>query len=67
MQKSIDAMLDKLANDEKKLNKVSEYLFNLLEKHSLLNTSEYLAIKILTSVRFKLCAQNSNSVSYVFF
>lgn len=47
MKKSIDAMLDKLVNDEKKLNEVTEFLFALLEKHSLFQASEYLAVKVL--------------------
>jgi thiol-disulfide isomerase/thioredoxin len=37
-----------LVKDEKRLNEVSDYLFNLLEQHSLFNASEYLAIKLLT-------------------
>jgi thiol-disulfide isomerase/thioredoxin len=48
MQKSIDAMMVSLVKDEKKLNEVSDYLFNLLEQHSLFKASEYLAIKLLT-------------------
>ena len=48
MQISIDAMLVNLVKDEQKLNEVSDYLFNLLEKHSLFKASEYLAIKLLT-------------------
>ena len=57
MQKSIDAMMISLVNDEKKLNEVSDYLFNLLEKHSLFNASEYLAIKLLSE---KSCTINSD-------
>ena len=48
MQKSIDAMMVTLVKDEKRLNEVSDNLFNLLEQHSLFNASEYLAIKLLT-------------------
>lgn len=47
MQHSIDAMVLYLINDEKKLNEVTDYLFNLLERHSLFQASEYLAIKVL--------------------
>ncbi|WP_114749740.1 peroxiredoxin family protein [Pleomorphovibrio marinus] len=47
MQRSIDAMMVHLINDEKKLNEVTDYLFNLLERHSLFQASEYLAIKVL--------------------
>ena len=48
MQKSIDAIMVSLVKDEKRLNEVSDNLFNLLEQHSLFNASEYLAIKLLT-------------------
>ena len=48
MQKSIDAIMVGLVKDEKRLNEVSDNLFNLLEQHSLFNASEYLAIKLLT-------------------
>jgi thiol-disulfide isomerase/thioredoxin len=48
MQQSIDAIMVGLVKDEKRLNEVSDNLFNLLEQHSLFNASEYLAIKLLT-------------------
>ena len=57
MQKSIDTMMVGLVKDEKKLNEVSDYLFNLLERHSLYNASEYLAIKVLNEVS---CTINSD-------
>lgn len=47
MQVSIDAMMQSLANDEQKLNEVTAYLFDLLERHSLIEASEYLALKVL--------------------
>jgi thiol-disulfide isomerase/thioredoxin len=47
MQYSIDAMLDHLIKDEKKFNEVVDYLFDLLERHSLFQASEYLALKVL--------------------
>jgi thiol-disulfide isomerase/thioredoxin len=47
MKHSIDAMMVYLIKDNKKLNEVMEYLFNLLEKHSLFRASEYLALKVL--------------------
>jgi thiol-disulfide isomerase/thioredoxin len=47
MKLSIDAMLVKLATDEKIFNEVTDYLFDLLEKHSLFKASEYLALKVL--------------------
>jgi thiol-disulfide isomerase/thioredoxin len=47
MKISIDAMLLKLATNEKIFNEVTDYLFDLLEKHSLFQASEYLALKVL--------------------
>ena len=47
MKFSIDAMIVQLVKDEKKLNEVTDYLFNLLERHSLFQASEYLALKVL--------------------
>jgi thiol-disulfide isomerase/thioredoxin len=47
MKHSIDAMMGHLIKDEKKLNEVTDYLFNLLERHSLFQASEYLALKVL--------------------
>jgi thiol-disulfide isomerase/thioredoxin len=47
MEKSIDALLYYLVKDNEKLNEVSAYLFDLLERHSLNRASEYLAIKAL--------------------
>jgi thiol-disulfide isomerase/thioredoxin len=47
MKLSIDAMLVKLATNEKIFNEVTDYLFDLLEKHSLFKASEYLALKVL--------------------
>lgn len=50
MQHSIDAMLEKLVMDETKLNEVTDFLFDLLERHSLYQASEYLALKVLNEV-----------------
>ena len=47
MKLSIDAMFVKLATNEKIFNEVTDYLFDLLEKHSLFKASEYLALKVL--------------------
>tara|TARA_B110001450_G_C17649808_1_gene492794 strand:+ start:1064 stop:2428 length:1365 start_codon:yes stop_codon:yes gene_type:complete len=47
MKISIDAMLPKLATNENIFNEVTDYLFDLLEKHSLFKASEYLALKVL--------------------
>jgi thiol-disulfide isomerase/thioredoxin len=48
MNISSDYLIRNLIKDEKKLNEISQYLFNLLEKHSLFKASEYLAVKLLT-------------------
>ena len=50
MQRSIDAMMEYLVKDEEKLNEVTGYLFKLLERRSLVEVSEYLALKILNEV-----------------
>ena len=47
MKLSIDVMMTKLATNEKIFNEVTDYLFDLLEKHSLFQASEYLALKVL--------------------
>lgn len=47
MKISIDAMLAKLVTNEKIFNEVTDYLFDLLEKQSLFQASEYLALKVL--------------------
>ncbi|MCC5923572.1 MAG: AhpC/TSA family protein [Crocinitomicaceae bacterium] len=57
MQYSIDVMLENLVFDEAKLNEVADYLFELLERHSLHQASEYLALKILNEVS---CTINSD-------
>jgi thiol-disulfide isomerase/thioredoxin len=50
MKISIDSMITKLVKDEKKLNEITDYLFDLLERHSLFQASEYLALKVLNEV-----------------
>jgi thiol-disulfide isomerase/thioredoxin len=57
MQKSIDALMINLVKDEKKLNEVTDYLFDLLERHSLFQAAEYLALKVLNETS---CIINSN-------
>lgn len=47
MNLSIDRMFEHLMKDEKRMNEVVDYLFNLLERHSLFGSSEYLALKVL--------------------
>ena len=48
MKISIDYLIPNLLSNEAHLNEVTKYLFNLFEKHSLFDASEYLAIKLLT-------------------
>lgn len=50
MKISIDHLLENLLRDDDKLNEVTDYLFDLLERHSLFQASEYLALKILNEV-----------------
>jgi len=47
---SIDVLLKDLIKDEKILNEVTDFLFDLLERHSLSGASEYLALKVLNEV-----------------
>jgi thiol-disulfide isomerase/thioredoxin len=44
---SIDSLVADLRHDNQKLNEVTDHLFTLLEQHSLLRASEYLALKVL--------------------
>jgi len=57
MNKSIDEIIANLLTDEQKLNEITEYLFKLLEKRSLLKASEYLALKLLNE---KSCTINND-------
>jgi len=50
MKVSIDAMMENLIKEEKILNEVTDFLFDLLERHSLFKASEYLALKVLNEV-----------------
>jgi peroxiredoxin len=57
MQHSIDAMMINLVKDEQKLNEVTDYLFDLFERHSLFQAAEYLALKVLNETS---CTINSD-------
>ncbi len=57
MKHSMDAMMVHLTKDERKLNEVADYLFNLLERHSHFRASEYLALKVLKETS---CTIDSN-------
>ena len=57
MSRSIDSMMVKLIKDEKKLNEVTRYLFDLLERHSLFQAAEHLALQVLNQTS---CTVDSN-------
>ncbi|MFN3588806.1 MAG: peroxiredoxin family protein [Spirosomataceae bacterium] len=57
MNRSVDILIESLIGDEEKLNEITDFLFDLLERHSLFESSEYLAIKVLSEVN---CTINSN-------
>jgi thiol-disulfide isomerase/thioredoxin len=57
MKVSIDTMMVQLVKDNQKLNEVTDYLFDLLERHSLFQASEYLALKVLNTTG---CTLNSD-------
>ena len=54
---SIDRLIRSLRTDENKLNATTDFLFDYLEKRSLFNASEYLALKILNQ---ESCTINSD-------
>lgn len=47
MKISIDYMIENLSTDAEKFNRITDFLFKLLEKRSLYKVSEYLALKVL--------------------
>jgi len=57
MNKSIDVLVENLLTNEQKLNEITEFLFKLLEKRSLFESSEYLALKLLNE---KACTLNND-------
>lgn len=60
MNHSIDLMIASLMHDQKKLNEVTDFLFDLLERRSLFQSSEYLALKMLNE---KGCSLNADLTS----
>jgi len=50
MKVSVDTIMENLIKEEKILNEVTDFLFDLLERHSLFQASEYLALKVLNEV-----------------
>ncbi len=57
MKRAIDAIVGSLLKDEMKLNEITDYLFDLLERQSLFQASEYLALKVLNE---KSCTLNND-------
>jgi thiol-disulfide isomerase/thioredoxin len=57
MKVSIDSMFLHLVKNQDRLNEVTDYLFDLLERHSLFGASEYLALKALNETS---CTLNSD-------
>ncbi len=51
MKISIDSLLKNLSSNSQLYNLISEYLFVLLERHSLFDASEYLALQVLSETR----------------
>ncbi|TVQ42719.1 MAG: TlpA family protein disulfide reductase [Saprospirales bacterium] len=47
MNISIDRLIDQLVMDEDKLNTITSYLFELLERRSLFTSAEHLALRVL--------------------
>lgn len=47
LNRSIDIIINQLKSNPERLNEVTNYLFNLLEKRSLFTSTEYLALKVL--------------------
>ncbi len=60
MHKSIDGIISNLVSDEPKLNEITAHLFKFLEKRSLFNASEYLALRLLNE---KSCTLNNDFAS----
>ncbi len=60
LNKSIDIILNGLSNEHSIKQDVAEYLFNLLEKRSLFNSSEYLAMAMLSNESCKLDAKRES-------
>jgi thiol-disulfide isomerase/thioredoxin len=57
MKVSMDSMFLHLVKNQDRLNEVTDYLFDLLERHSLFQASEYLALKALNETS---CTLNSD-------
>lgn len=54
MKVSIDTLINQLQSDDHKLNEVTNYLFDLLERHSLFAASEHLALRVLNETNCTL-------------
>lgn len=54
MKTSIDVILATLQNNPKKCTKITEFLFDLFQNHSLYKAAEYLALQVLNDSSFKI-------------
>ena len=62
MNRSIDHLIEQLLSDEDKFNEITAYLFELLERRSLFNSAEYLALKILNETTCTLDGNLANQL-----
>jgi thiol-disulfide isomerase/thioredoxin len=62
MRHSIDAMMVKLVKDEQKLNEVTDFLFDLLERHSLYQAAEHLALIVLNQTSCTIATDLANKL-----
>jgi thiol-disulfide isomerase/thioredoxin len=60
MKKSIDCMVNSLLGNDTRMNEITEYLFKLLERRSLFQASEYLALRLLNE---KSCTLHNDFAS----
>lgn len=49
MNRSTELLINSLMGHDKELNEITDYLFDLLERHSLFQPSEFLALKVLNT------------------
>lgn len=62
MNRSTDAILGSLINNDSLYNQITNLLFDYFEKHSLLMCSEYIAVKALTQNKIALTNKLSNKL-----
>lgn len=62
INRSTDAILASLINNDSLYNQITNLLFDYFEKHSLFESSEYIAIKTLTQSKIALTSKLSNKL-----